>query len=104
MTINFANVYLEKLFQGKHVSGKPKYSSGVVLKFKKKVLLLQNANNTQELRSFRSLNFEALKGNLKGFYSVRVDLSYRLIFTVDKDEKITIEEIITIHDLSNHYQ
>jgi toxin HigB-1 len=104
MNIHFANAYLEKFFQDKLISGKPKYSKEVILKFKKKILVLQGASNTTELRSFKSLNFEALKGDLKGFYSVRVDLSYRLIFTIDKHEKITIEEVITIHDLNNHYQ
>lgn len=104
MIIRFENLYLEKLFQSKPVSGKPRYSNEVVQKFKKKVLLLQAANNTAELRVVRSLNLEALKGNLKGFYSIRVDLSYRLIITIDKDETITVDEIITVYDLNNHYQ
>jgi proteic killer suppression protein len=66
--------------------------------------MLQMADNSKQLRSFRSLNFEALKGDLKGYYSVRVDLSYRLILTVDKQQGIIISDVLTIHDLNNHYQ
>jgi toxin HigB-1 len=104
MTVQFNNAYLEKLFQGKPVSGKPKYNSEVIRKLKKTILLLQNADNTNQLRSFRSLNFEMLKGDLKGFYSVRVDRGYRLILTVDKSGEVSIQEILTVHDLNNHYQ
>lgn len=104
MIIQFKNVYLEKLFQDKPVSGKPKYSNEVILKFKKTILILQFVDNVTHLRSFRSLNFEALKGKLKGFYSVRVDRSYRIILTVDKEEGIIIKDVLTVHDLNNHYQ
>lgn len=104
MTVQFNNAYLEKLFQGKQVSGKPRYSSEVILKFKKTILKLQMAGNLREIRSFKGLNFERVKGELKGYYSVRVDRGYRLILTVDKEEKIVVTEVLTVHDLNNHYQ
>ena len=100
----FKNTYLEKIFEGKPVSGKPRYSSDVIVKFKKTVLKLKYADNLKEIKSQRGLNFEALKGDLKGFYSVRVDYSYRLILAVDKNDVVTVSEIITIHDLTNRYQ
>lgn len=103
MIVQFNNAYLEKLFQGKQVSGKPKYSVEVILKFKKTILRLQMAASLRELRSFKGLNFEALKGDLKGYYSVRVDRGYRLILTVDKEE-LVVTEVLTVHDLNNHYQ
>lgn len=55
------------------------------------------------LRNLRSMNFEALKGELKGLYSVGVDYRYRLVFSIEKDT-ITVAEIIIVEDLSNHYQ
>lgn len=103
MIVQFNNAYLEKLFQGKQVSGKPKYSVEVILKFKKTILRLQMVATLRELRSFKGLNFEALKGDLKGYYSVRVDRGYRLILTVDKEE-LVVTEVLTVHDLNNHYQ
>lgn len=59
--------------------------------------------DTTGLRHLRSMNFEALKGNLKGLYSVRVDYRYRLLFTIEKD-LLMITEIIVVEDLNNHYQ
>lgn len=103
MNLQFANAYLEKLFQGKAVPGKPKYSSEVITKFKKTILKLVNADSIRDLKSQKGLNFEALKGDYKGYYSVRVDYSYRLILTVDND-RLHIADIITVHDLTNHYQ
>ena len=104
MVIHFKNAYLDKLFQGKPVSGKPKYGSDVIVKFKKTVLRLQLADSIRDLRSQRGLNFEALKGDFKGYYSVRVDISYRLIVTLDSHGDLQISDVITIHDLSKHYQ
>src|SRR5687768_17225663 len=103
MIVQFSNAYMEKLFQDKAVPGKPKYSREVIAKFKKTILMLQFADNIREIRSFKGLNFEALKGDLKGFYSVRIDKQYRLILSIDRNEKITLVEFITVHDLSNHY-
>ena len=59
--------------------------------------------DTYSLRNLRSLNFESLKGDYAGLYSIRVDIKYRLIFMIEKDQ-LTISEIIIIEDLSNHYQ
>lgn len=104
MNIQFQNAYLQKLFEGKPVPGKPRYNGEIVTKFKKTVLKLKYADSLREIRNLKGLNFEALKGNLKGFYSVRVDYSYRLILTVDEAETVKVTEVINIHDLTNHYQ
>jgi proteic killer suppression protein len=104
MVLQFKNAYLEKLFEGKPVSGKPRYGNEVITKFKKTVLKLKYAGSIKEIKAQKGLNFEALKGDLKGYFSVRVDYSYRLILTVDNDETIRIANILTIHDLTNHYQ
>ena len=104
MVIQFKNAYLEKLFEGKPVPGKPRYSSEIIAKFKKTILKLQFVDSLRELSQHKGLNFEALKGDLKGYYSVRVDKGYRLILTVDKEGKVHITEVITVHDLNNHYQ
>ena len=102
MIIQFENGYLEKLFEGKPLK-KIIYSKEVVIQFKKTILRLQNADNTQQLRQFKGLNFEALKGDKKGLYSVRVNKQYRLEFKIDNDS-ITLIEIILVQDLSKHYE
>jgi len=104
MTIRIKNSYLEKLFKGEPVPGKPKYSSGVIVKFKKTILKLQFADSIRELSALKGLNFEALKGDKAGYYSVRVDYHYRLILSIEKNESIAITEILVVEDLTNHYQ
>ena len=103
MEVHFNNAYLEKLYVGLPVAGKPRYSNEVIEKFCKKIILLQNAENIAEIKQIRSLNFEALKGDKKGIYSIRVDLKYRLEFLIEK-EKITLNEIVVVEHLSNHYR
>jgi toxin HigB-1 len=103
MLIKFENEYLEKLFTGEPLKGKPKYSDVVVVKFKKCVLMLKNIENSVELSKFRGLNFEALKGNKKGIYSIRVDYGYRLEFKLTEDI-IELKEIVIIEELSKHYK
>jgi proteic killer suppression protein len=103
MIIAFNNPYLQKIFEGKQVTGKPKYNTDVILKFKKTVLMLQNTDNIKELRKFRGLNFEALKGDYNGYFSVRIDLQYRLILSVEKD-LIILTDVLIIVDLTNHYK
>lgn len=103
MIIKFNNEYLEHLAKNDKIKGKPRYDIEVIHKYKRALKILQVMPSSIGLRNLRSLNFEALKGNLKGYYSVRVDYKYRLVFTIEKDV-ITVAEIIVIEDLSNHYQ
>ncbi len=104
MIVRFNNSYLQKLFEDSPVTGKPKYNSDVVMKFKKTILKLQLADEIRDIKVQRGLNFEALKGKLKGYYSVRVDYSYRLILTLDKEGILNVSDVITVVDLTNHYQ
>lgn len=103
MIITFKNANLENLYSGKPVKGKPLYSKEVILQFKKTVLRIEQADNSIQLRKFKSLNFETLKGNKKGLYSVRVNKQYRLEFKLLND-KITLTEIVLIEELSKHYE
>lgn len=104
MVIKFRTSYLEKLFEGKPVPGKPRYSGDVVTKFKKTILMLQYLDSINELKKLKGLNFEALKGNFKGYYSVRINIQYRLIFSIEKDKSVVVKEILVIEDLSKHYE
>jgi proteic killer suppression protein len=104
LIVTFNNIYLQKIFENKPVIGKPQYASDIIQRFKKTVLMLQLADDIRELRKYKGLNFEALKGNMKGYYSVRVDKQYRLILQIKEDKSVTISEILVIEDLSKHYE
>jgi len=56
-----------------------------------------------ELTFFRSLHFEPLKGDRKGEYSIRLNLQYRLIFSITQDNKLLID-ILVIEEISKHYE
>ena len=103
MVIRFNNSYLQKIFENKPVVGKPQFPNDIIQKFKKTVLLLQYAGNIRELRKFKGLNFEALKGDMRGYHSVRVDKKYRLIIKVEKEIIMEVTDILIIEDLTNHY-
>ena len=103
MIIKIENDYLENLYQGKSQKGKPKFSHEVEIKFVKTVDRLKFSDSLRDIKAQRSLNFEALKGDMRGKYSVRVDKKYRLILWIEKSEVI-LEDIIVIEDLTNHYK
>ena len=94
---------MDRLFQGLPTPGKPKYNDNVVKLFRQRIRLLQTLQSTNELKLFRGLNFEALKGDKKGLYSIRMDKKYRLEFKVEKNE-ILVSKIVIVQDLSNHYK
>ena len=103
MVIKIEDLYLETLYQGKKPKGKPQFNKEVIIQFVKTVDRLKYSDTLADIRAQHSLHFEALKGDLKGKYSVRVDRKYRLILRLEKDEVI-VEEVIVIEELSNHYQ
>jgi plasmid maintenance system killer protein len=103
MVVKFEKEYLEKLFTGDPLKGKPKFSDAVIKKYKKTILILKNVESSIELSKFRGMNFEALKGRKNGLFSVRVDYGYRLEFKLENDI-IQLTEIAIIEELSNHYK
>lgn len=103
MIVRFYNDDLESLYKGEQ-KGKPKYGEDVIIKFRQKINILKSVESSNELRQFRSLNFEQLKGHKNSnFYSIRVNIHYRLIFKLEEDQ-INLSEIVSIEELLNHYQ
>ena len=97
MLVKFENSYLENLYTGVQIKGKPRYGDQLVTKYKKKILMLKNVTNTQELSKIKSMNFEPLKGEKTGLFSIRIDQGWRIEFKIS-------EEVIKIVDLNNHYE
>lgn len=68
--------------------------------FRKCIGLLAAASSEVELRKFRSLNLEKLKGDRAGQYSIRLDQQWRLILrfaTTDDGRAAIIIEIVDYH-------
>ena len=103
MLVTFASDYLEKLYHQQKVPGKPQYDQLVVDIYIRRIDQFIAADNSNELRSLKSLHFEALRGHKQGLYSVRVNKQYRIEFRLNFDA-VEHVEIVTIEDLSNHYR
>lgn len=105
MLIEFDKDYLRELFeQGYTNDKKHRFQSEIIKGYKKCVMYLKRANNVEQLYPIRSLNYEVLQGNKKCISSVRINLQYRLEFTV---REVWGEQIVTVCrllEISNHYK
>lgn len=103
MNVEFKKDYLQELFEkGKCTDKKIRFPSQVIKKYCQRVETLMSAPKPEALYPLKSLNFEALSGNKKGLFSIRIDLKYRLEFSIDQDSD-TLLSICNLQDISNHY-
>lgn len=102
MKVFFESEDLANLYESNpdHLKGKQKIPRAVVKQFQKKINILISLTELNELYDFRSLNFEALRGDRKGQYSIRLNNQYRLLFRINKNGEL---EIIII-EISKHYE
>jgi len=105
MEITFSKEYLCELYEtGKTKEKKYRFQPQVIAKYRKTVDVLESVANTEELYKFKSLHYEALKGDKKGLESVRVNDKYRIEFTTSQISSESIITICNIVELSNHYK
>lgn len=101
-TEQLENFYLTPL---EELKGKLPFQKDIIKQFKKRIQLLLSVDSLDELILFRSLNFEALKGDRAGEYSIRLNLQYRLIFSLESENSgDVVIEIILINEISKHYE
>lgn len=60
-----------------------KFASALAVRAKIKLDMLDAAQNRQDLRVPPSNHLEELKGDLKGFSSIRINRQYRVVFRLD---------------------
>ena len=106
MEIQFNNQLLIDLYEGNKVTDKEFRSNPNLIKqFIKTINKLRSVNKVEELFQFAGLNYEKLKGNLKGFSSVRINKQYRLIFEEVTSNTEPFEVVLfKIEEISKHYQ
>lgn len=102
MTVEYEKDYLRELY----VSGRCKdknyrFQPQVVKKYQKRIDTLIAATCKEDLFVLNSLNFEALNN---GYYSIRIDYHFRLLFRLQENTTTPILTICTITDITNHYQ
>lgn len=104
MKVKFEKEYLAVMYQtAKSADKKHRFQPEVIKGYIKAINYLIQARNKEELFLYRSLNFESLKGEKKGLYSVRADKQYRIEFTLTEYGDETIMTICNIIELTNHY-
>lgn len=74
------------------------YSQEVVRAFRKRMQQIRAFRDERDLLAVRSLNFEKLKGNREGQYSIRLNLQWRLILEIRGDHPCKVIGIIEIVD------
>ena len=105
MIVTFEEEYLQELFEKGRCSNKTyRFQPSIIKGYRKRVEMLQAAPNPETLYQFHSLHFESLKGDKKGRYSVRINLQYRVEFTLTCDNDSSVLTICNIVELSNHYK
>lgn len=99
MIVKFADPGLESLFFDVGTPH-PRMSRELVRSYRKVVGLLYSVTNDQELRAFKALHLEKLKGDRRGQWSLRLQAGDRLIvkFKTDPQGRVVIVvEIVDYH-------
>jgi proteic killer suppression protein len=77
MILSFGDKMTEKVWQGTWVKGLP---LGIQEIGRRKLRMLNNSQDLADLKIPPSNKLEKLKGNLKDFYSIRLNDQWRIIF------------------------
>jgi proteic killer suppression protein len=77
MIVSFGSTETEQIWQGKWVKKLPNEIQEVG---RRKLRMLNNSNTLLDLRIPPSNRLEKLAGNLKDFYSIRINDQWRIIF------------------------
>jgi proteic killer suppression protein len=104
MLVTFNEDYLEDLYKkGSTKDKKHRYQPQVIRGYQKAIKYLIQAKRKEDLFPFQSLNFEALRGNKEGLFSVRANGQYRVEFTIEEKNGEPLVSICNVLELSNHY-
>jgi proteic killer suppression protein len=93
MTISFGSKETEKIWNGIVVKNP---SIEIQQIGRRKLRMLNNSQDLNDLRIPPSNRLEKLNGTLKDFYSIRINNQWRIIF-IWKDGNATAVEIIDYH-------
>lgn len=93
MIISFASKETQQIWNGIRVKKMPIEIQNVG---RRKLRMLNNSQNIADLRIPPSNRLERLTGNLNGFYSIRINKQWRIIFQWDKENASEVE-IIDYH-------
>lgn len=93
MLSSFGNKDTRKIWEGERIKG---LSTEIQEVARRKLRMLNNSQNLTDLQIPPSNKLEKLKGNLKDFYSIRINAQWRIIFRWNNGNAEEVE-IIDYH-------
>jgi proteic killer suppression protein len=90
MVVSFGDKTTQKIWDGEWVKG---FSTDIQETARRKLRMLNNSFDIKDLMIPPSNRLEKLKGNLKDFYSIRVNDQWRLIFKWENGNAFNVELI-----------
>jgi len=93
MIVSFRSKETEKIWNGNRVKKMPTDIQNIG---RRKLRMLNNSQNIADLRIPPSNRLEKLSGNLNGFYSIRINKQWRIIFEWNNGNASEVE-IIDYH-------
>ena len=97
MITSFGNQATADLFNGINSRDSRKIPSEITQKALNKLDILNAVEKLDDLKSPPGNRLEALKGNLKGFHSIRINNQWRIIFQW-QNGNVSKVQIIDYHD------
>ncbi|MBI1770742.1 MAG: type II toxin-antitoxin system RelE/ParE family toxin [Bacteroidetes bacterium] len=88
MIITFGSKETKKIWDGERVKGLATDLQEIA---RRKLRMLNNSQNIADLQILPSNRLEKLRGNLKEFYSIRVNDQWRIIFKWGKGNASDVE-------------
>jgi len=90
MIVSFGDKTTQKLWDGEWVKS---FSTDIQEIARRKLRMLNNSFDIKDLMIPPSNRLEKLKGNLKDFYSIRVNKQWRIIFKWENGNAVNVELI-----------
>ena len=94
MILSFADKETEKVFEQKFSKKLPQSIQWIALR---KLIMIDNAENINDLRIPPANHLEQLSGDREGQYSIRINSQFRICFTVQGQNNIKDVEIVDYH-------
>lgn len=84
MISNFGDQVTADIYHGENTRGTKKFPPDIIQRARNKLDMLNAAVQVQDLQTPPGNRLECLKGNYNGWYSIRVNRQWRIIFRWEK--------------------
>lgn len=99
LNIRFENIELERI--ATDPKAKTKLSKAVIQSYRKKIQLIKNMKNEQDLYGFPGLRPHKLRGSRKGQNALWINNQFRLVYYIRKSGKQTV---FVVKDLIDYHK